>query len=250
MNSPVKQHLIDPELCIRCYTCEVDVHRAGDRARRRQRRRRFRQVQHLHGLHRAVPDRLDRQWRIVDKPYTLAEQFGWTELPAQQEFAPTPRRPRRRSRRSTPISRALLAEAHGGAGGRAQRAALRDQADHQSLHARQACRGDRAGQLPPDRRQAPTTTCATSFSISARQPFPVLEGQSLGIIPPGARRRGQAASAAALFGLQPARRRAAEFQQCLVDGEARAGRRLLQLCLRSRRRATRSASPARSARLS
>ena len=22
MNSPVKQHLIDPELCIRCYTCE------------------------------------------------------------------------------------------------------------------------------------------------------------------------------------------------------------------------------------
>ena len=23
MNKPVKQHLIDPEICIRCYTCEM-----------------------------------------------------------------------------------------------------------------------------------------------------------------------------------------------------------------------------------
>ena len=65
------------------------------------------------------------------------------------------------------------------------------------------------------------------------QPFPVLEGQSVGIIAPGARRRRQAALAAALFRIEPARRRAAEFQQSLADGEARARRRLLQLCLRS-----------------
>ena len=23
MNAPIKQHLIDPEICIRCYTCEM-----------------------------------------------------------------------------------------------------------------------------------------------------------------------------------------------------------------------------------
>ena len=23
MNTPLKQHLIDPEICIRCYTCEM-----------------------------------------------------------------------------------------------------------------------------------------------------------------------------------------------------------------------------------
>ncbi|CAN5601233.1 hypothetical protein BH23PSE1_BH23PSE1_12830 [soil metagenome] len=23
MNAPVKQHLIDPEICIRCHTCEA-----------------------------------------------------------------------------------------------------------------------------------------------------------------------------------------------------------------------------------
>ena len=23
MNKPLKQHLIDPEICIRCYTCEM-----------------------------------------------------------------------------------------------------------------------------------------------------------------------------------------------------------------------------------
>ncbi len=48
------------------------------------------------------------------------------------------------------------------------------------------------------------------------QPFPVLEGQSLGVIAPGLDAQGQAASAAPLFRLEPARRRTAEFQQRLA----------------------------------
>jgi ferredoxin len=52
----IKQHLIDPEICIRCNTCEATcpvgaiTHDAQLRGRRGQ-------VQPLHGLHRAVPHR-------------------------------------------------------------------------------------------------------------------------------------------------------------------------------------------------
>ena len=51
--------------------------------------------------------------------------------------------------------------------------------------------------------------------------FPVLEGQTLGIIPPGVDAAGQAAPRPAVFGRQPARRRAPGLQQCRAHGEAR-----------------------------
>jgi ferredoxin len=62
MNAPLlKQHLIDPEICIRCNTCEetcpVDAVTHDDNNYVVD----ASQVQFLHGLHLALPDRLDRQ---------------------------------------------------------------------------------------------------------------------------------------------------------------------------------------------
>ena len=79
----------------------------------------------------------------------------------------------------------------------------------------------RQRQLPPDRRRAHRRTSATSCSTSARTAFPVLEGQTIGILPPGVDARRQAAPRPALLGGEPARRRAAALQQPRAHGEAR-----------------------------
>jgi len=63
------------------------------------------------------------------------------------------------------------------------------------------------------------------------RPFPVLEGQSLGILAPGEDCRRQGAFAPALFCVKPAGRRAARVSQCVFDREARGTGRVLQLHL-------------------
>src|SRR3546814_20484790 len=95
----VKQHLIDPEVCIRCNTCEetcpidaithdsnnyvvnVDICR------------------HCMACVGPCPTGAIDNWLMVmsDKAYSLDDQFGWDELPAQEEldepgpdFAETP----------------------------------------------------------------------------------------------------------------------------------------------------------------
>ena len=81
MNSPVKQHLIDPELCIRCYTCEYmctvqaiehdGVNVVVD----------FDKCNQCMDCIAPCPTGSIDEWRVVDKPFTLAEQFAFAELP-------------------------------------------------------------------------------------------------------------------------------------------------------------------------
>ena len=86
MNAPIKQHLIDPEICIRCNTCEetcpvdaithdsnnyvVDVAKCN---------------LCLNCIPPCPTGSIDN-WRVVNSPYTLEEQFSWSELPPQQEM--------------------------------------------------------------------------------------------------------------------------------------------------------------------
>ena len=78
----VRQHLIDPEICIRCNTCEetcpIDA------------------ITHDTRNYVVLPDKCNNcgdclapcptgaidSWRRVAKAYTLQEQFGWDSLPA------------------------------------------------------------------------------------------------------------------------------------------------------------------------
>ena len=87
MNAPLKkQHLIDPEICIRCNTCEetcpIDAVTHDD---------------NNYVVDAAIcnfcmdciapcPTGAIDNWRIVARPYTLDEQFSWDELPAQEEM--------------------------------------------------------------------------------------------------------------------------------------------------------------------
>ena len=85
----VRQHLIDPEICIRCNTCEetcpVDAvshdsrNYVVDAAK----------CNFCNECISPCPTGAIDNWRQVDraKPYTLAEQLGWDTLPAQGEIA-------------------------------------------------------------------------------------------------------------------------------------------------------------------
>lgn len=82
--SAIRQHLIDPEICIRCNTCEehcpVDA------------------ITHNDDNYVVIADKCDLSmsciapcptgaidnWRVVTTRYTIDEQFGWEELPEQE----------------------------------------------------------------------------------------------------------------------------------------------------------------------
>jgi benzoyl-CoA 2,3-epoxidase subunit A len=86
-----KQHLIDPEVCIRCNTCEatcpvgaithddnnyvVDINKCN---------------LCMDCISPCPTGSIDN-WRVVkaEKPFSLDEQLGWTELPAQEDVGDT-----------------------------------------------------------------------------------------------------------------------------------------------------------------
>src|SRR5437016_9868152 len=82
MNAPVgellKQHLIDPEICIRCNTCEetcpVDAvtHDGNNYVVDAT------ICNHCMDCISPCPTGSIDNWRVVAKPYSLEEQFSWS----------------------------------------------------------------------------------------------------------------------------------------------------------------------------
>jgi benzoyl-CoA 2,3-dioxygenase component A len=177
----IRQHLIDPEVCIRCNTCEdtcpIDAITHDDRNY-------VVDPDICNGCGACVPPcptgSIDN-WRTVQKAaaYSVAEQFTWDELPVQQELP----------------AEAAAVEAPPPSDGGQQNAAV-----------------SAASTTPPwsaahpylnlyDIRRPVTATVAGNYRLTdadadsdirhivldfGTQFFPVLEGQSIGIIPPGA----------------------------------------------------------------
>ena len=116
MNKPIKQHLIDPEICIRCYTCEMtcpigaiehdDNNVVVDASK----------CNFCMDCIPVCPTGSIDEWRVVTAPYSLEDQFAWDELPEQDEIE--------ESFDEAPLEgldediSALLAEAHSGTGGK------------------------------------------------------------------------------------------------------------------------------------
>ena len=179
----VKQHLIDPEICIRCGTCEAtctqgavshdDVNYvvAADKCN------------HCMDCIAPCPTGSIDNWRVVDKPYSLEEQFGWTDLPEQQNFAANAEADASIEAFDPDIAR-LLAEAHGGAGGRAKapRSATKPTINLYTLAKPAEATVQGNYRLTADGADSDVRHVILDFGA---QPFPVLEGQSLGVIPPG-----------------------------------------------------------------
>ena len=117
--APLKQHLIDPEICIRCGTCEetcpIDAVTHDDNNYVVDAQK----CNYCMDCISPCPTGSIDNWRVVLSPYSLDDQFSWDELPEQEDI-------------ETPdgavaggavealddeIDR-LLEEAHRGAGGR------------------------------------------------------------------------------------------------------------------------------------
>ena len=182
MNAPVKQHLIDPAICIRCNTCEATCPTGA--------------VTHDANNYVVDPDTCNfcmdcvspcptgsiNHFVTVTTPFSLAEQFSWTELPSEAEDA-------RLSDAASAIeavdaeAAALLEDAHRGMGGRVKAPASAATAMINLYGRDHPARATVTGnfRLTAANASADIRHIILDFGTTH---FPVLEGQSIGILPP------------------------------------------------------------------
>ncbi len=175
-----KQHLIDPEICIRCGTCEATCTVGA--------------VSHDDRNYVVDPEKCNAcldciapcptgsidNWRIVATPYALAEQLEWMELPAQEELGDDAITVGEAAESEVG---ALIEAAHAGGGGRAvaPASATRPVVNlyGRSNPAIATVQGNFRITAPAA--ESDVRHIVLSFGETA---FPVLEGQSIGIVPP------------------------------------------------------------------
>ena len=185
MTAPLKQHLIDPEICIRCYTCEMTcpleaiVHDDSNVVVDADR------CSFCMACIPVCPTGSIDEWRVVEQPYTLDEQFGWTELPEQGEVhqAEVAEAGKEDAADDDPIG-ALLAEAHKGAGGKAKAPATASKATVSLYSLANPIKAVVQGNYRLTSEDSDTDVRHIILDFQGK-PFPALEGQSLGIIAPG-----------------------------------------------------------------
>lgn len=184
MTSPIKQHLIDPEICIRCYTCEMTCPIGA--------------IQHDDNNVVVDPDTCNHcmdcipvcptgsidEWRVVNTPYTLAEQYAFEELPEQGDVTLEEGETDDGVEAHDDVVAALLAEAHKGAGGKAKAPASASKPTINLYNLGNPVTGVVQGnyRLTDADSDGDVRHVILGFDTL---PFPVLEGQSIGIIAPG-----------------------------------------------------------------
>lgn len=186
MSAPIKQHLIDPEICIRCYTCEMscplqaiehdDNNVVVDASK----------CNFCMDCIPVCPTGSIDNWRVVEQPYGLENQYAWMELPDQEDVAAADGPEEGGVDAETAK---LLAEAHAGAGGKskAPQSASKPVINMYTIGkpAQLVVQGNY--RLTDD----PEHDVRHIILDTVGLPFPVLEGQSIGVIPPGVDADGQ-----------------------------------------------------------
>ena len=176
----LKQHLIDPEICIRCNTCEAtcpvgaithdDSNYVVDAGT----------CNHCMDCVAPCPTGAIDNWFQVAAPFSVAEQFSWQELPPRPAAAQMP----------APVdalddeAAALIADAHQGAGGAVRAPASASKPRVNLFNRANPAIAKVTGNIRVTR--AGTGSDVHHLILDfGMVPFPVLEGQSLGIVPPG-----------------------------------------------------------------
>ncbi len=183
MNKPLKQHLIDPEICIRCYTCEMtcpleaivhdDNNVVVDASK----------CNFCMDCIPVCPTGSIDEWRVVNDPYSVEEQFEWMELPEQEDIATDDGKDTDLEALDDAIS-ALLAEAHKGAGGKARAPASASKPTINMYNLAKPAQARVQGNYRLTDADSDSDVRHIILDFGGL-PFPVLEGQSIGIIPPG-----------------------------------------------------------------
>ena len=184
MNKPVKQHLIDPEICIRCHSCEAACTVGAIEHDERNVVVKAEMCNACMDCIPVCPTGSIDNWRLVETPYPLDDQYGWDELPKQEALPETLSELDVSDEAVDPDVAALLADAHGGAGGRARAPAS---ASKPTVNLYTPARPAEAVVQGNYRLTAEGSDSDVRHIILdfGAQPMPVLEGQSIGILPPG-----------------------------------------------------------------
>lgn len=179
MNAPIKQHLIDPEICIRCNTCEetcpvdaithdsnnyvVDISKCN---------------LCLNCIPPCPTGSIDN-WRIVTSAYSLDEQYSWMELPPQEQIVVAGQ-----SEAIDDDVQALIDSAHTGAGGKSVAPASAAKPAVNLFNRDKPIIATVTGnyRLTHEDSDVDVHHIILDFGDTA---FPVLEGQSIGIVAPG-----------------------------------------------------------------
>jgi len=176
----VKQHVIDPEICIRCNTCEETCPQKAVTHNDRNYVVDFDLCNHCGACLLPCPTGAIDNWRMVPRarPYTLEEQFEWDSLPPQEEFdtAPDDGLPEEVER--------LTREARAGQGGVAPAPWSAETPTVNMYTMKKPAIATVTGnyRLTDDNASSHIHHIILDFGNT---PFPVLEGQSIGIVPPG-----------------------------------------------------------------
>jgi benzoyl-CoA 2,3-dioxygenase component A len=201
MNAPaeiavIKQHLIDPEICIRCNTCEATCPVGAVTHDARNYVVDASKCNFCMACIQPCPTGSIDNWRTVPKAqaYSVAEQLGWDVLPAERAL-PEDAGASTEAMAEAVMQTASLAEPS------AATASTFDSAQYNATlppwsaaHAYANLYGPMAA------RKSVTARCVGNVRVTeigreydthhlmldfGAMPFPVLEGQSIGIIPPG-----------------------------------------------------------------
>jgi benzoyl-CoA 2,3-dioxygenase component A len=182
MNAPaelVRQHLIDPEICIRCNTCEEMCPVDAITHDSRNYVVKFEACNFCNACIGPCPTGAIDNWRRVaqDAPYSLEAQLGWDSLPEESEPRDAP------ADIPEDVAR-ITAEATAGTGGPLAPpwSAAHPYVNLYGLAKPAIATVTGNFRLTEDSASADIRHIVLDFGKTA---FPVLEGQSVGILPPG-----------------------------------------------------------------
>jgi benzoyl-CoA 2,3-dioxygenase component A len=188
LTAPIKQHLIDPEICIRCYTCEEmcpvdaithdDMNVVVDAGK----------CDYCMVCIAPCPTGSIDNWRMVATPYCLDEQLSWDELPVQEDLGEADSGDLMEAMEDEISS--LLAEAHAGTGGKpvAPSSAAKPSINLFSRGNPATATVQGNFRLTDAEAESDVRHIILNFGDTV---MPVLEGQSIGIIPPGTGENGK-----------------------------------------------------------
>lgn len=182
MNKPRKQHLIDPEVCIRCYTCEMTC---PENAIEHDDNNVVVNADLCNFCMDCIPvcptGSID-EWRVVRDPYSLEDQYGWEELPEQGVIADDAGDTNVEALEDAMAT--LLADAHKGAGGKTKAPATAAKPTVNLYNLGKPVEATVRGNFKLTDAGADIDVRHIILDFQGH-PMPVLEGQSIGIIPPG-----------------------------------------------------------------
>ncbi len=183
MSAPLKQHLIDPEICIRCYSCEAactvqaishnDDNVVVDGTK----------CEFCMACIPVCPTGSIDEWRVVENYYPVEDQLIWLELPQQQDFSNDDEAAVGLDAIDDSIQ-ALLDKAHEGAGGKAIAPQSASKPSINLFNLGNPLTAIVQGNFRLTDKDSNGDVRHIILDLGQTH-FPVLEGQSIGIIPPG-----------------------------------------------------------------